>query len=239
MPGAEELPERVDGVLATIYLIFTEGHAPRAGAAAWNGDLCDEAVRLARLVHALLPEDPEVRGLLALLRLADARRLARTVDGRLVLLADQDRGRWDAAAIAEGVALVRACVREGRPGPYQLQAAIPAVHAVAPSAATTDWAAIVQLYDQLVALTGSPVAAMHSAVAVAELRGPAAGLAALDACAEVLADSHRLHAIRGELLARQGYRAEAARALHAALDRVENGVERAHLEARLAALGVE
>jgi RNA polymerase sigma-70 factor (ECF subfamily) len=230
VPGDAELPGRLPPVLAVIYLIFNEGYAASSGPALVRDDLCAEAIRLARLLLTLMPDEPEARGLLALLLLIASRRPARTtVEGALVRLADQDRSRWDAALIAEGQALVRECVRRGRPGPYQLQAAINAVHSAAPSAAATDWPAILRLYDQLLAVTPTPVVALNRAVAVAEVSGPAPALALVE---ELHLDRYYLfHAIRAELLQRLGRTAEAERAYDAAAERTRNEAEQSFLRA--------
>ena len=174
VPDPAELPGRLTAVLAVVYLVFNEGHTASEGDALVRGELCREAIRLGRLLADLMPDEPEVLGLLALMLLTEARREARSGD-ELVLLADQDRARWDRALIAEGQDLVRRCLRRAQPGPYQLQAAINAVHSDAPDAASTDWGQIVTLYDQLLALQPSPVVALNRAVAVAELEGPAPG----------------------------------------------------------------
>jgi RNA polymerase sigma-70 factor (ECF subfamily) len=224
VPGTADLPGRVRTVLAVVYLIFNEGHTATSGARLGRDDLCAEAIRLGRLLVDLLPDEPEARGLLALMLLSEARRAARTApDGRLVLLADQDRGRWDRALITEGQALARACLRRGGLGPYQVQAAINAVHSEAPTAAETDWGQIVRLYDQLLRLDPSPVVALNRAVAVAEVDGPAAALALVDAIE--LPGYHLLHAIRADLLRRLGRAAEAAAAYEAAMARTDNAVE--------------
>jgi RNA polymerase sigma-70 factor (ECF subfamily) len=196
-------------------------------------DLCAEAIRLGRLLAELMPDEPEVMGLLALMLLVESRRAARTTpDGDLVLLADQDRRRWDRDRIAEGQAIVRRCLRRDQPGPYQLQAAINAVHSDAPTAAATDWRQILTLYDQLLALAPSPVVALNRAVAVAEVDGPEAALAIVDGLD--LQDWHRFHAIRADLLRRLGRDAEAARAYEAAIARTGNAAERDFLRRRQA-----
>jgi RNA polymerase sigma-70 factor, ECF subfamily len=236
VPDAADLPERLRAVLAVVYLIFNEGYAASSGARLVREDLCAEAIRLGRLLARLVPDEPEVMGLLALMLLIESRRPARTTAaGDLVLLADQDRSLWDRALIAEGQAIVRECVRRDEPGPYQLQAAINAVHSAAGTAADTDWRRILQLYDQLMAVAPSPVVALHRAVVVAEVEGPAAALAVVDALD--LPRYHMLHAIRADLLRRLGRGAEAAAAYDAALDCTDNEAERAFLRRRRAALG--
>jgi RNA polymerase sigma-70 factor (ECF subfamily) len=232
VPGDAELPGRLRPVLAVLYLIFNEGYAASSGSALVRDDLCAEAIRLARLLATLMPDEPEVQGLLALLLLIAARRPARTtLDGAMIRLADQDRSLWDADLIAEGQRLVRACVRRGRPGPYQLQAAINAVHSAAPTVAATDWPAILRLYDQLLAITPTPVVALNRAVAVAEVSGPAPALALVE---ELDLDRYYLfHAIRANLLKRLGRAEEAKQAYDAAAERTQNEAERSFLrEAR-------
>jgi RNA polymerase sigma-70 factor (ECF subfamily) len=222
-------------VLAVVYLIFTEGHTASSGDRLVREDLCAEAIRLGRLLAELMPDEPEALGLLALMLLVDARRAARTTpDGQLVPLAEQDRSRWDRDLIAEGQALVRRCLRRNEPGPYQLQAAINAVHGDAPAAGATNWRQILELYDQLLALAPSPVAALNRAVAVAEVEGPQAGLALVDALD--LGGYHLFHAIRADLLRRLDRDAEASTAYEAAIARTQNAAERDFLERRRRAL---
>ncbi len=228
VPRDAELTTRLPFVLAVVYLVFNEGYTASAGDALVRSELCAEAIRLARLLAGLMPDEPEVRGLLALLLLTEARRLARTAaDGSLIRLADQDRSRWDRAMIAEGQDLVRACLRRNQPGPYQLQAAINAVHADAPVAGATDWRQILALYDQLAAVAPTPVVALNRCVAVAEVHGPGAALALLDRVD--LNAYHLFHATRADLLSRLGRPADAAAAYEAAIARTANGAERAFL----------
>ena len=236
VPAEADLPERLRAVQAVVYLIFNEGYAASSGDRLVREDLCAEAIRLGRLLAELMPDEPEVTGLLALMLLISARRPSRTSpDGDLVRLADQDRTRWDRSLIAEGQALVRRCLRLERPGPYQIQAAINAVHSDAPSADATDWDQIVALYDQLMAIAPSPVVALNRAVAVAEVEGPEAALALVDELD--LGGYHLFHAIRADLLRRLGREPEAAAAYEAAIGLTENAAERAFLERNLSALG--
>ena len=243
VPPDELLPERLDGVLAVLYLVFNEGYSATAGDELVRRELCVEAIRLARLVAELMPDQPETVGLLALLLLQDSRRDARVgPDGSLTLLEDQDRGRWDRAEIAEGLALVDRALAAAlagvgsRPGPYLLQAAIAAGHARARRADQTDWRAIVGLYDALVADVPTPVVELNRAVAVAMADGPRAGLVLMDALgAEGALDGYHLfHAARADLLRRVGRRDEAAGAYRRAVDLASNQTERTFLERRLA-----
>jgi RNA polymerase sigma-70 factor (ECF subfamily) len=232
VPEKSDLPVRVRAVLAVVYLIFNEGYAASSGERLLREDLCTEAIRLGRLLAELMPGDPEVMGLLALMLLIHSRRAAReTLDGHLVPLADQDRRLWDGTLIAEGQAIVRHCLVVGRPGPYQVQAAINAVHSDAPSSSVTDWWQILQLYDQLLALTPSPIVALNRAVAVAELEGPSVALVLVEQLD--LPGYHLFHAIRADLLRRLGRTAEAARAYEAAIACTSNQAERNFLQRRL------
>ncbi len=237
VPPAHVLPERMHAVLAVIYLLFNEGYSATAGSDLVRVGLCDEAIRLARMLAALMPDEPEALGLLALLLLHDARRRARVDDaGDLVLLEDQDRSRWDRAAIDEGVALLETALRRGEPGPYQVQAAIAACHSTARAAAETDWHQIAALYERLAQMTRSPVVELNRAVAVAMADGPEAGLRLVDALdtTDALRSYHLYWATRADLLRRLERDQEAAVAYREALDRATSETERRYLERRLA-----
>ncbi|MGI5346798.1 RNA polymerase sigma factor [Streptomyces sp. CA-250714] len=242
VPGADELPERLEGVLQVIYSLFTEGYTASSGPRLQRPGLAEEAIRLARILHRLLPAEREATGLLALMLLIHARRDARTgPDGELVLLEDQDRGRWDHPLIAEGLALVPVALTGGPPGRYGVQAAIAALHDEATDLAATDWPQIVALYDVLLALDPSPVVAVNRAAAVAMRDGPDAGLALLDALADepLLRGYHPYPAARADLLHRLGRLSEAAAAYRQALDLAGTEPERAHLRHRLQAVESE
>jgi RNA polymerase sigma-70 factor, ECF subfamily len=231
VPREADLPDRLEAVLSVVYLIYNEGHTASTGDRLDRGDLGAEAIRLGRLLVELMPDEPEALGLLALMLLSESRRSARTTaDGEIVLLADQDRSRWDRDLIEEGQALVRRCLRRDRPGPYQIQAAINAVHSDAATVEATDWRQIVLLYDQLLALAPTPIVALNRAVAVAEVQGPAV---ALDLVDDLDLDGYYLfHAIRADLLRRIGRPAEAAAAYDAAIERTDNEAERRLLHRR-------
>jgi RNA polymerase sigma-70 factor (ECF subfamily) len=237
VPGGERLADRLDAVLRVLYLVFNEGYDATAGEALIRRELCAEAIRLARILADLLPSEPEAQGLLALMLLTDARRIAREgPDGSLIRLEDQDRSRWSAAEIAEGQALVDRALRVGRVGPYQLQAAIAAVHDEAPSAAETDWPQILGLYEVLQRVAPSPVVDLNRAVALAQVVGPAAGLTAVEALAPdpAMTDYRFFHATRADFLRRLGRWGDAAEAYGAALALTANVPERAFLERRRA-----
>jgi RNA polymerase sigma factor (sigma-70 family) len=239
MPPAGERAERLGAVLHVLYLIFNEGYASTAGPDLHRADLAAEAIRLARLVHGLLPDDGEVTGLLALMLLTDARRPARTgPDGALIPMAEQDRGRWNADQIAEGVALISAALPRGPTGPYQLQAAIAAVHDEAPSAGATDWPQIMALYEVLLNLSDNPVVALNHAVAVAMVHGPRAGLdllGKLEADPRI-ADDHRLYAVRAHLSEMAGDRAAALDSYREAAGRTMSFPLQRYLHGRAARL---
>jgi RNA polymerase sigma-70 factor (ECF subfamily) len=234
IPGEADLPDRLPPVLAVLYLIFSEGYAASTGPSLTRDDLSTEAIRLTRLLAGLMPDEPEVLGLLALMLLIQARRPARTtVDGGLIRLTDQDRAQWDHDLVDAGRSIVRALVRRGTPGPYQLQAAINAVHTITP----TDWSAIVTLYDQLLAMLPTPVVALNRAVAVAEVSGPITALAIVDDLG--LDDYYLWHAIRADLLRRLGRTTAAASAYDTAAELTSNEAERAFLRSARAALTVD
>jgi len=239
-PAPDELPSRLAAVLRVTYLVFTEGHKASRGPDLVRGELCDAALRLARGLAALLPGEPEVTGLLALLLLTDARRAARTgPGGELVLLEDQDRSRWDQAMISEGERLLVAALRAGRPGPYQLHAAIAACHSTSQDAAGTDWREIAALYGELIRYEPSPVVEANRAIAVAMSEGPAAGLVILDAVGHhpQLSRWPQLHLARADLLARLGRAADAVAAYRAALELEPTAPERAFIARRIRELG--
>ena len=236
VPPAHLLPERTNAVLSVLYLLFNEGYSASAGADLLRPDVSGEAIRLGRTLAELMPDEPEALGLLALMLLQDARRATRVDDaGDLVLLEDQDRSRWDAAAMGEGRELLEQALRRGRPGPYQVQAAIAACHATAATPADTDWQEIAVLYGELARMTGSPVVELNRAVAVAMAQGPAAGLTLVDAldAGAVLADYPYLHATRADLLRRLDRRDEAAAAYERAAELVTTAAERRYLSRRI------
>jgi RNA polymerase sigma-70 factor, ECF subfamily len=231
VPETHELPQRLRAVLAVVYLVFNEGYAASEGDRLIRDDLCAEAIRLGRLLHELMPDEPEVMGLLALMLLIESRRAARTTaDGAMVLLAEQDRTSWDRALIAEGQALVRRCLAIDRPGPYQLQAAVNAVHADATDAGDTEWRQILALYDLHLSIAPTPIVALHRAVAVGEVEGPATALGIVDGLD--LGGHHMYHAVRADLLRRLGRTGDAAAAYDAAIALSGNAAERAFLERR-------
>ena len=232
VPGVDEFPARARAVLAVVYLIFNEGYSASSGERLIREDLCNEAIRLGRVLVELIPNEPEVMGLLALLLLIDSRRAARLAsDGSLVLLADQDRSRWNRMLIAEGQAIVRRCLVLDAPGPYQIQAAINAVHGDASSGGSVDWRQILSLYDQLLVLQPTPVVALNRAVAVAEVHGPEAALALVDGLE--LPTYYLFHAIRADLLRRLGRHSESSLAYESALAHSSNAAARDFLTQRL------
>lgn len=232
VPRDEELPDRLGAVLAVLYLIFNEGYAPGAGDNLTRDELTAEAIRLTRMLVTLMPDEPEARGLLALMLLIEARRPARTTaGGEPVRLSGQDRTRWDRNLIAEGQGLLRECLRRGRPGPYQLQAAINAVHADAATADETDWPQILHIYDHLASISDGPIVALHRAVAVAEVHGPASALTIVDSLGKL--DHHHVwHVVRADLLRRLGRVEEAAQAYAKAATMTGNSAERRFLRQR-------
>ncbi|MGH3714386.1 MAG: RNA polymerase sigma factor [Micromonosporaceae bacterium] len=236
-PHAQEFPQRLASVLHVLYLIFNEGYVSSAGPTAQRHELAGEAIRLTRAAHRRLPEHPEVAGLLALMLLTEARRGARTTrEGELIPLAEQDRGLWDQAAIAEGVELVTAALQRGAVGPYQLQAAIQAVHDEAASVAETDWPQILALYDVLVRVSDSPMARLNRAVAAAMVHGPATGLELLTELDDALAGHHRLDAVRGHLYEMAGAHSAAIAHYRAAAERTASIPERHYLSLKAARL---
>lgn len=235
VPGEAELPGRLRPVLLVIYLIFNEGYAATSGQGLIRQELCAEAIRLGRLLAGLMPNEPEVLGLLALMLLIDARRVVRaTAEGEMILLADQDRGRWDRALISEGQALVRHCLSLNKPGPYQIQAAINAVHSDARTAQATDWRQILALYDQWLSIAPGQAVALNRIVALAEVEGPSVALGALDALD--LDRYYLFHAIRADLLRRLGQSAEAVLAYDEAISLTANEAERRFMRGRRDAL---
>jgi RNA polymerase sigma-70 factor, ECF subfamily len=235
VPEAADLPERVQAVLTVVYLIFNEGYAASSGERLVRDDLCAEAIRLGRLLMTLMPDEPEVMGLLALMLLAESRRAARTgLGGELVLLTDQDRSLWNRALIDEGHAIVKRCLERDQPGPYQIQAAINAVHCDAPTAADTDWRQILQLYDQLLTFGSNPVIMLNRAVVVAEVDGPEQALALVETLD--LREYALFHAIRADLLRRLGRGFDAALAYEVAIAKTDNATERDFLKRRLEGL---
>ncbi|KAA0019424.1 RNA polymerase sigma factor [Antrihabitans cavernicola] len=238
VPPSHLLPERLSAVLGVVYLVFNEGYGSTAGTEMIRESLCEEAIRLARVLVSLMPDEPEAQGLLALMLLHDARRSTRVADSRLVTLDRQDRSSWDRTKIDEGVAVLEQALRRGRVGSYLLQAAIAACHAEAPTADATDWAQIAGLYARLAQVVPSPVVELNRAVAVGMSEGPAAGLALLDALTEPLADYHLLAATRADLLRRLDRREEAAANYRLALAQASNEVDRRFLSDRLTEVSV-
>jgi RNA polymerase sigma-70 factor (ECF subfamily) len=232
VPFAEDLPARLSSALAVVYLVFNQGYFATSGDRPMREDLCAEAIQLGRLLRGLLPAEPEVAGLLALMLLSDARRPARFIDGRLVPLGEQDRTRWLRPLITEGHDLVRECLATGRPGHYQILAAINAVHTDARTAGETEWVQIVSLYDQLMVVAPSPVVALNRAVALAEVEGPRAALTTVDSLN--LVGYHAWHATRADLLRRSGRQQEARSAYEAAIALSDNPAEREFLAMRAA-----
>jgi RNA polymerase sigma-70 factor, ECF subfamily len=241
IPSAPDVSERLSVVMAVVYLVFNEGYSAALGDTLVRHELCAEAIRLARLLHALLPErEPELAGLLALMLLHDSRRSARVnASGELVLLAEQDRTRWNHAQIDEGCALVQWVFQRGPIGPYAIEAAIAALHASAPHVEETDWRQISALYGRLFAMYRSPVVALNHAVALSMAEGPEAALPLVDALQSSLEDYHLWHATRADLLRRLGRTAEAVSAYQRALEQAQNEVERKFLNRRLEELGAE
>jgi RNA polymerase sigma factor (sigma-70 family) len=240
LPPPDQRPERLRSVLHVLYLLFNEGYVTSSGPGLSRADLSGEAIRLARIMRVAVPEDPEVGGLLALMLLTEARRLARSgPGGELIPLAEQDRIRWDRDLITEGMALITGTLGRGNAGEYQVQAAIAALHDQAASHAATDWAQILTLYELLEAMTGNPMVTLNRAVAAAMARGPGAGLALLDGLDERLSDHHRLHSVRAHLLEQAGDKRAATAEFRAAAARSTNLREQHYLTAQAARLAAE